>query len=189
VLIQFDKLADSGPYDICLADPAWPYTGDPGKNAAAGKHYKLMSLEEIAAVPVRKILAKKAAVFLWATCPRLPDAIQTLANWGLHYRGVAYIWQKTTLKGVPIGAQGVPATFVKPVTEMVLVATTNKTGRPFPILTQKQRQLVPAPRGGHSVKPSVIRERIVELCGDRPRIELFARGIIPNWDTWGLEAQ
>ncbi len=186
MIVSLDRLAQSGPYDIVLADPPWPFTGDPNKMAAAGKHYKLMSLEEIAQVPVREILAKRSAVFLWATCSRLPDAVHTLENWGLHYRGVAYIWVKTRADGKPFGPAGVPATFVKPVTELVLVGTTNRIGRPFPIKTQRQHQLVLAPRGAHSEKPAVFRDLIVELCGNRPRIELFARGSdVSGWDRWG----
>ncbi len=186
MIVPLDKLSQAGPYDIVLADCPWPYTGDPNKMAAAGKHYKLMSLEEIAQVPVREILSKRAAVFLWATCSRLPDAVHTLENWGLYYRGLAYIWCKTRADGKLMGPAGVPATFVKPVAELVLVGTTNRIGRPFPIKTQRQRQLVLAPRGAHSEKPAVFRDLIVELCGDRPRIELFARGSdVPGWDRWG----
>ena len=187
-VVPLDQLGQSGPYDLAVADPPWPFYGDPNKMAAAGKHYNLMSLDEIAAVPVPAILAKRAAVFLWATCPRLPDAIQTLDAWKLFYRGVAYVWIKTTKKGVPIGPQGIPPTFVKPVCELLLVGTTNKLGRPFPILTSKARQLVYAPRGKHSEKPAIFRDLIVELCGDRPRIELFARQSVEGWNTWGLEA-
>lgn len=30
------------------------------------------------------------------------------------------------------------------------------------------------------------RDRIVQLCGDLPRIELFARQRVSGWDCWGL---
>ncbi|BCV04979.1 MAG: hypothetical protein CM15mV95_510 [Caudoviricetes sp.] len=39
----------------------------------------------------------------------------------------------------------------------------------------------------HSKKPDCVRDRIVELCGDLPRIELFARQKTPGWDVWGNE--
>ena len=42
-----------------------------------------------------------------------------------------------------------------------------------------------SPRQEHSRKPDIIRDKIVQLCGDLPRIELFARQKIPNWDAWG----
>jgi N6-adenosine-specific RNA methylase IME4 len=40
-------------------------------------------------------------------------------------------------------------------------------------------------RLGHSVKPPVIRERIVQLFGNRSRVELFARQKIEGWDAIG----
>ena len=88
----FDGLRND--YQIVLADPPWPHYGDPNKHAAAGKHYRLMSMEEIKALPVRSLMAKKAALFLWATGPRLHYAIDAIRAWGLHYRGVVYIWVK-----------------------------------------------------------------------------------------------
>ena len=174
-------------YDIAYVDPPWYYYGSPIKDAAAAKHYPLMSLEELAAVDVRRILNKRAAAFVWATCPRLQFAIQLIEAWGLHYRGVAYVWVKVNKRGEIISGQGVLPTFTKPTTELLLVATTIPTGRPFPILDLAQSQVVLAPRGAHSEKPAIFREHIERLCGDRPRIELFARTRVPNWDAWGAE--
>lgn len=189
-VIDLNCLAEAGPYDIVYVDCPWPYYGDPNKMAAAGKHYNLMLLDEIAKLPVPKILAKKAVVFMWATCPRMPDAVDTMRAWNLHYRGVPYIWIKTTKDGKPLGAQGIPPTLTKPVVELLLAGTTNKAGRPFPILTMKQRQVIYAPRTRkHSEKPALFRDLIVELCGDRPRIELFARQCAEGWDAWGNETE
>ena len=41
----------------------------------------------------------------------------------------------------------------------------------------------------HSQKPDVVKDRIVELCGDVPRIELFARQSTKGWDVWGNEVE
>ena len=177
----------SGPFDVIYADPPWLYYGDPNKDQAAGKHYPLMSTEDIAALPVRAIAAKPAVLFLWATGPRLPEAIAVMRAWGFHYRGVAYVWVKTRLDGGIISGQGVRPTFTKPTTEFVLVGSTNARGRAFPLLTQAQGQVVLAPRGRHSQKPEIVRDRIVELLGDRPRIELFARQRVDGWHAWGNE--
>lgn len=162
--------------------------GDPNKNAAAGKHYSLMNMEEIRQLPVASLFRDRGALFLWATCPRLNLAFDAIQAWGLHYRGVAFVWVKTRLDGKPIGAQGVPPTATKPTTELCLLATTNRTGRPFPLLDAAVCQTVFAPRGRHSAKPPEVRDRIVNLYGDRPRIELFAREAYPGWDRWGNQA-
>ena len=39
----------------------------------------------------------------------------------------------------------------------------------------------------HSKKPAIVRDKIVELVGDMPRIELFARQTVDGWDCWGNE--
>lgn len=174
-------------YDIAYVDPPWYYYGSPIKDAAAGKHYPLMSLEELAAIDLRGILNRRAAVFLWATCPRLHFAVQLIEAWGLHYRGVAYVWVKVNKRGKIIAGQGVPPTFTKPTSELLLAATTNATGRPFPIRDLAQPQVVLHPRGAHSEKPPVFRGLIEQLCGRRSRIELFARTRAPGWDVWGAE--
>lgn len=175
-------------YDVVYADPPWAYWGSGEKNAAAAKHYPLMALSEITALPVRELMSPRAALFLWATGPKLDAALKAIEAWGLHYRGVAYVWVKTTRDGRPLGGQGVPPTFTKPTTEFVLAATTMRRGRPFPILDLAQHQVLLAPRGAHSEKPAAIRARIEALCGERSRIELFARGEVPGWHSWGAEA-
>lgn len=174
-------------YDIVYVDPPWHYYGSGVKDAAAAKHYPLMTQAELEALDVRSILNKRAAVFMWATCPRLNYAIDLIAKWGLHYRGVAYVWVKTNRVGKIIAGQGVPPTFTKPTTELLLAATTVRTGRPFPIRNFAQAQVVLHPRGEHSQKPAIFREHIETLCGDRPRIELFARTHAGGWDAWGAE--
>jgi N6-adenosine-specific RNA methylase IME4 len=175
-------------YDIVYLDPPWYYYGSPVKDAAAGKHYPMMSLEELAALDLRGILNKRAAVFIWATCPRLNFALALIDAWKLHYRGVAYVWVKVNRRGQIIEGQGIPPTFTKPTSELLLVATTNPKGRPFPILDLAQAQVVLQPRGAHSEKPAIFRGLIEGLCGRRPRIELFARSHPKGWDVWGAES-
>lgn len=177
-------------YDIVYADPPWMYHSDPNKMAAAGKHYSLMADAQIEAMPVKSLLRdpNRGAFFIWATCPRLDQAVRTIAAWGLHYRGVAFNWIKTRRDGRVMGAAGVPPTGTKPTSELCLLATTCPRGRPFPLLDAAVPQVLLAPRGRHSEKPAEVRERIVRLYGDRPRIELFARASAPGWDAWGNEA-
>lgn len=175
-------------YDIVYADPPWFYYGSQIKDAAAAKHYPLMNQAELAKLPIRSIMNRRAVLFLWSTGPRLNFALDLIESWGLHYRGVAYVWVKTNSKGNPIRGQGVPPTFTKPTTEFVLAATTTPTGRPFPILDLGQGQVILEPRSEHSRKPAIFRQRIEALCGQRSRIELFSRESATGWDAWGAEA-
>lgn len=176
-------------FDIVYADPPWPMWGSTEKNAAAGKHYDLMSQEEIEALPVRSLFRdpKHGVAFVWATCPRMDLAVDAIRSWGLHFRGVAFNWVKTRQDGAIIHGQGVRPTVTKPTSELCLVATTCKRGRPLPLLSEKTPQVVLHPRGRHSEKPQVVRDHIVELYGDRPRIEIFARKQTPGWSAWGNE--
>lgn len=175
-------------YQLVLADPPWPHYGDPNKNAAAGKHYPLMSLDKIKALPIRSLMAANAALFLWATGPRLHFAIEAINAWGLYYRGVVYVWVKTRKDGKIIAGQGIPPTFTKPTTEFVLGATTRPRGRPFGLRSMNQQQVVLEPRGRHSAKPPIFRRLITELCAATYRVELFARGKkVVGWDAWGTE--
>lgn len=174
-------------YKVVLADPPWAYYGDPNKNAAAGKHYDLLTVEQMALLPVRSLIDGDGALFMWATCPKLDDAVELLRRWGFHYRGVAYVWVKTTKEGKVISGQGVRPSFVKPTTELVLVGSTKRTGRSVKLLTEAQGQVFMAPRPGeHSKKPDEVHKRIDALVGSVPKLELFAReSFSPEWDVWG----
>lgn len=172
-------------YDIIYADPPWPYYGDPNKMGAAGKEYELMTLEEICSVPVKNIANDPSVVVLWTTSSHLLDAAKVLDSWGYTYRGILYVWVKTAKDGRILKGIGVRPSFTKPTSELCLIGSTEKKGRTFPILTEAQEQVILHPRLKHSEKPNVFREKIVELFGDRPRIELFARERFDGWDCWG----
>lgn len=68
-------------------------------------------------------------------------------------------------------------------TEPCLLAVKGKPKR----ISASVGQLVFSPLRRHSQKPDEVRDRIVELMGDLPRIELFARETAPGWDSWGNE--
>ena len=56
-------------------------------------------------------------------------------------------------------------------------------------ISNKVSSAILAPRREHSRKPDEVRERIVELFGDIPRVELFARQKVAGWDSWGNEVK
>lgn len=174
-------------FDLVYVDCPWKYYGSSTKNAAAGKHYKLMGQDSLKSLPVKSVLNKKAAVFMWATCPRLDYAIEVMKAWGLHYRGVAFVWVKTRKKdnGI-INGQGVPPTFTKPTTELLLLGTTKKTGRMIPLRKFNTPQVILSPRGEHSEKPEIFRKKIEEtLKPPYTKLEMFARRVTPGWTAIG----
>ncbi|SRR5216684_2760739 len=176
------------PYSIVYVDPPWSYYGDPNKGQAAGKHYSLMSMEQISALPVFDLMRTDSVCLLWCTSPKLDMAIDVIRNWGLHFRGVSYVWVKAASDGHIIRGQGVRPTTVKPTSEFILVASKLNKGRPLPIATESQGQVVVTPRPDkHSSKPDIFYSYIEELFGDVSRIELFARNEWVGWDAWGNE--
>ncbi len=189
-MADLSKLAGRD-YQIVYMDPPWSYYGDPNKDQAAGKHYKCMTYEELFRLPVRDIMAKKSVAFVWTTSSKMGEACDLIeAAWGLCFRGVFQNWIKTSQSGKVINGQGVRPSFTKPTTEYLLVASTQRKGRAFPILTEKMEHNVFAPRpdNKHSKKPAVFRENIVKLLGPLKRVELFARDAAEGWDAWGDEA-
>ncbi len=178
-------------YGIILADPPWTFKtySAKGKGRSAEKHYPCMSLNDIEALPVANIAADDCALFLWATFPMLPQALAVMEAWRFSYRTVAFVWAKRTRKpenSVGWGWHYGLGYWTRANAEIVLLGTKGKPRR----VDKGVRQLVVAPVGEHSAKPSEVRDRIVKLMGDGPRIELFARGPKPvGWDTWGDEAQ
>lgn len=183
-------------YEVLTADPPWSYTGQQDKWGAAAKFYDTVTDEDLLSLPMADLLDRRGVLLLWATCPRLDFAVDCIRGWGLHFRGVAFIWIKTRLDGEPVGAQGVRASTVKPTCElvleasheMVLTASHVKKGRPMPLGSEKVVQTIFAPKGRHSEKPSEFRRRVEALYPNASRLEMFARSTVPGWDAWGDEA-
>lgn len=184
-MITLDEVAALGGYSVIYADPPWSY-GNAGRGAATN-HYSTMSVAEIAALPVAKLAAKDAVLFLWATWPTLWDAFFVMQEWGFEYKTCAFVWVKYHEGS---GKRCVGGGFwTRANTEMCLLAVRGDAPRR---VNASVRQLIEtetllAPRGEHSAKPAEARDRIVQLMGDLPRIELFARERVEGWDAFGNE--
>lgn len=168
------------PYQIIYADPPWRYD-QKGVGGAAERHYSTMSLEDICRLPVESISAKDSILFLWATFPQLPVALRVISAWGFQYKTVGFLWLKKNRKadswffGLGFWTRGNA--------EVCLIATRGKPKRKSAYV----HQFIISPIEAHSKKPDIVRDKIVELAGDVPRIELFARQVSPGWDVWGNE--
>lgn len=174
-------------YDVVLADPPWSYYGQQDKWGAAAKFYATQPDEAIVRLPIPDLLDDNGVLFLWATSPRLDVAMACLAEWRLHFRGVAFVWVKARKDGGPIGAQGVRPSIVKPTAEYVLAASRVARGRPMKLGDEGVPNVILAPRRAHSQKPDEVTACIERLYPDARRLELFARTERPGWDAWGDE--
>lgn len=167
-------------YNIIYADPPWRY-GDKGCNGAANKHYSTMSISDIAALPVNDIAADNCALFLWGTYPLVQDAMNVIKSWGFTYKTIAFQWVKVYPKsGKFVFGLG---RWTRGNTEPCFLAIKGKPQR----ISSSISQLIIEPPGRHSEKPPIVRDKIINLVGDLPRVELFARQQTPGWDVWGNE--
>ena len=168
-------------YQCILADPPWSYRVWNDKGRCAANHYPTMTLTDICVLPVADIADEDCALFLWVTYPNLQEAFEVIKVWGFTYKTVAFTWVKRCKKS--------PSWFVglghwtRANAEICLLATKGKPKR----MSRSVRQIIDTPIERHSKKPDEARERIVELMGDVPRIELFARERTDGWDAFGNE--
>ena len=167
-------------YSVIYADPPWSYRNK-GTRAAADNHYQTMTLNDIKSMPVEDIADDDCVLFLWATFPMLQEAFATIRAWEFEYKTVAFVWAKQNRcsKGWFFGL----GNWTRSNAEVCLLATRGKPKRE----SASVHSLVVDPVGRHSAKPTEVRERIVNLMGDVPRIELFARERVDGWDAWGNE--
>lgn len=169
-------------YKIIYADPPWKFQVwcfGTGSGRSPDNHYSTMTLEDICALPISGIADKNCILFLWTTFPKLEEAFQVIKAWGFKYKTCAFVWAKQNLKAdsffVGLGY------WTRSSVEICLLATRGAPKR----INKSVRQLVVSHRREHSRKPDEVRDRIVELVGDLPRIELFAREKVEGWDCWG----
>jgi N6-adenosine-specific RNA methylase IME4 len=174
-----------GPFPLIYADPPWEFIthSDTGNNRMPDNHYPTLTDDEIAAFEIAgktipELAHHDAALFLWCTSSNIMRAAAIMAAWGFTYKSQA-VWVK------------------------------DRTGTGYIFLNQHEvllygtRGNMPAPlwlppsaffftRGRHSEKPVGVREaiaRMYPLFGQSERAELFARGGVPGWTTYGYEAR
>ncbi len=167
-------------YSVVYGDPPWRYKRSKGKGVAEN-HYPTMSLNDICSLPIDTISHKDSVLFLWATFPMLQEALQVITAWGFTFKTVAFVWVKQNKSGN--GYFFGLGHWTRSNAEICLLAV---KGRPKRV-SKKVHQLIVSPVEGHSKKPDMARDKIVELMGDLPRIELFSRQRATGWDAWGNE--
>lgn len=168
-------------YKIIYADPPWSYKDKmSGHSFSLDHEFETQSKDWIGSLPVGSISEKDSVLFLWAVSPQLPEALQVMKAWGFKYITVAFCWSKNHKSGKKVSNLG---RWTMGNVELCLLGRKGKPQR----ISKNIKQLIESTRRRHSQKPEEARERIVELMGDLPRIELFAREKTPGWDVWGNE--
>ncbi len=176
-------------YNIIYADPPWEYKQSGSKTNSRGmakQHYETMKTEDICQLPVRQIATDDSVCFMWATFPNIDQAIDVLRAWGFKYITAAFVWVKKYVKSnknfLGMGA------YTRANAEICLLGISPKTKAKQCVKSHSVHQIIESAVENHSKKPDETRNRIIQLLGDIPRIELFARENIEGWDCWGDEA-
>lgn len=172
-------------YNIIYADPPWMYLPRNNKKTSFGGgapgHYDLMALEDIKALSIGDMADDNCALFLWVTFPMIAKGLAVMKAWGFEYKTIGFNWVKQNKNNDKIFF-GV-GYYTKSNAEVCLLGI---KGKMKPV-SNKVSSIVISPRRKHSQKPDEVRDKIVELFGDLPRIELFAREKVDGWDAWGNE--
>lgn len=176
---------EPGAYRAISADPPWHFRVWSAKGEDRSPDYSIMSLGDIKALPVADLAAPDCALFLWATNPMLPQALEVMKAWGFTYKSVAFTWAKTTPRSTPeqtkyhIGL----GYWTRANTETCLLGVRGKPKR----IARDVRQLIVAPRQEHSRKPAQFYSSVQRLV-EGPYADLFSRESREGWMAWGNQA-
>lgn len=173
-------------YKIIYADPPWNFdnknTGGSMKSGASAK-YNTMKVTHISNLDINGIADDDCILFMWWVGSQPQEALELVKAWGFTLKTMtAFNWVKLTKHRKPFFGMGF---WTRAGSENCLIAV---KGKPKP-MSHSVRSVHSAITGKHSEKPDIFRDKIVELCGDLPRIELFAREKFEGWDSWGDEIE
>jgi N6-adenosine-specific RNA methylase IME4 len=183
-LTRAGSLSGNKLYRVVYVDPPWKYVGEE-QHAKSGTvqqtvlehHYPTMSIQELCELPVEAMTMKNAVLFLWVPSPHLENAFKIVGSWGFKYK-TSMVWDKVKHN---VG------NYVSVRHEFLLIAG---KGSSTPDVKKLHDSVYSEERSTHSKKPEYFRNLIDELYPHGNRIELFARGKLPDgWDSWGNEVE
>ena len=160
-------------FNVILADPPWQYDFSETSSRAIENQYPSMPLQQIKGL--RLPIAENAVLFLWATAPKLSEALEVLKAWGFSYRTNA-VWDK--------GKMGMGYWF-RGQHELLLVRVKKEFSPPG--TKARYRSVIRETRKGHSQKPNCVYEMIEAMFPTGQYLELFARNKRERWQSWGLD--
>ena len=180
-----DKLG-SGKYKVIYADPAWQFNNKKTggcMSSGAAQHYNVSSLSAMKSLPIKAMSDEDSLLVMWWVGSMPQEAIDLCKAWGfklLNMNGL--VWNKRTKSGKQHFGMGYAT---RAGSESALIGYRGKLKNI--IKDRSIRAVIEHSVGRHSEKPQIFRDTIVKLCGDVPRIELFARQEVEGWDCWGDE--
>lgn len=169
----------AGPWGVIYADPPWTFEtySAKGKGRSAEQHYECMALADIRTMPVGQIAAKDSVLYLWATVPMLPQALDVMGAWGFSYKS-GFVWVKDSI-GMGFWARNRH--------ELLLIGS--RGSRVCPARGIAVDSVIEGQQRVHSQKPDRARDIIELYHQDARKLELFARTSAPGWTAWGNETE
>lgn len=174
-MAEKQKSLPKGVFDVIYADPPWKYDFSKSNSRAIETHYPTMEIEEICGLDIP--VAKNAILYLWATAPKLIEALKVMEAWGFNYKS-NFVWVKTKI-GMGYYTRGRH--------ELLLIGTKGKFSPPK--ASERYQSVINASQGQHSKKPDVVYD-IIETSyppTEYKLLELFARSKREGWTSWGNE--
>jgi N6-adenosine-specific RNA methylase IME4 len=165
-----------GRFPVIYADPPWRYEHVKTESRAIENQYPTMDLDAICALPIQKLATDDAVLFMWATSPKLAEAMRVLESWGFTYR-TCMVWVKDKI-GMGF--------YARQRHELLLIAA--RGALPVPEPANRPDSVLEAPLGEHSAKPAAFAELIERMYPEHERVELFCRSPRPGWSVWGNQA-
>lgn len=159
--------ADTRPPSIVLADPPWQYDFSATDARKIENQYPSATVEEI--VSHRPEVADDAVLYLWATAPKLQEALAVMAGWGFAYVTSA-VWDKEIM-GMGYWFRGQH--------ELLLVG--KKGGARPPPENARVSSVFRERRIGHSQKPRCVYLWIEEAFPMAAKMEMYQRTPREGW--------
>ena len=177
-------------YNIIYQDPPWSYKDKAlSGNRGACCKYNVMDNSQLYDMNVGSIASDDCVNFMWVTFPKLQAGLDLMKQQGFTYKTVAFTWVKHYRNGNQFIGMG---RWTRANAEVCLLGT---RGTPHRVnagirqIVEEFTDVIKSVPEQHSKKPDEVRDRIVQLCGDLPRIELFSRQEVSGWDQMGNEVR
>lgn len=163
----------TGEYELLYVDPPWEYQFSETDVRSLSNQYPTMKLQDIKNLKIPA--SRDSMLFMWATSPKLEEAMEVLNAWGFTYKTCA-VWVKDRI------GMGY---YFRQKHELLLVGS--KGALPTPDPANRIASVLEAPRGKHSQKPEEMYSILESMYPNVRKVELFARNTRDGWDSWGNE--
>lgn len=178
VTIKANNNVENKKYSIIYANPLWKQR----KKQELEKN-DFISIKELKELNIKNIIDKNAILFLWVKFSLLQEALYIMHVWGFKYKTLGFSWIKLSSKNKQILLTN--SSYTKENCEICLIGIKGK----FRILDKNISSCIISESDEDNEKPNIIRDNIVRMCGDLPRLELFATKEIEGWDIYSNDIE